>query len=475
MDSRPDSNAWRTVAVACAAVAMSAAAWWFGTGLHPIWWLTWLAPIPMLWLATRWTLRVWMPATLIAFAIGGFNIWSYLHDRLHMPASVIVQLVVVPAVVVTLLVAIFRAWFRRGRPLRAALATAATATAIAFGMAASSPHGTWGDIAYTQMDAVWVIQLAAVTGLWGIGFVLWWVVACVAAALAPTMPRKGRMQAGIAAVATLAVTLGFAGWRLRDQAPKTQARVGLLAVDAPIRADVDTPAGAQLLQRYVDNINKLADAGATVVVLPETIFASSQTRIGPLADVARARGVRLVVGLDHRIAADHERNTAAAYVDDETFAYAKQHLLPVLEGQYQPGNATLALPGVPRMSLAICKDLDFTHIGRDNAGTQLLLAPAWDFGVDGWLHARMAILRGVENGFALARTARDGRMTLSDDRGRVLVDTSASGDVATAIGTLPLRDTHTLYARWGDWFAWLCVLASAWLLVELAWRRIRGA
>ena len=84
-----------------------------------------------------------------------------LHDRLHLPASVIVQLIVLPAVVATLLVALFRAWMRRGQPLRAALATAATATAIAFASAAASPHGTWGDIAYTQMEALPVIQVGS--------------------------------------------------------------------------------------------------------------------------------------------------------------------------------------------------------------------------------------------------------------------------------------------------------------------------
>src|SRR4249919_4329329 len=474
MDSRPDARARanvRTVLVACAAAALSAAAVWFGSGLRPIWWMAWLAPIPMLWLAMRSGWRTWVPATLVAFALGSLNLWAYLHDRLHLPANVIVQLIVLPAVVATLLVAIFRAWMRRGQPLRAALATAATATAIAFASAAASPHGTWGDIAYTQMDALPVIQVAALTGLWGIGFVMWWVASCVVAALAPAASRNARMRAGIGAVAMLVAMLGFAAWRLVADTPVAEARVGLLAVDGPIRADVGTPEGAALLQRYVAGIEHLADAGATVVVMPETVFASSSTRIAPLADVARQRNVRLVAGVDHRSAPGEEQNMAVAQVADTTFAYAKQHLLPVLEGQYRPGNATLHLPGTPRMALAVCKDLDFSQIGRDNAGTQLLLAPAWDFGVDGWLHARMAMLRGVENGFALARTARDGRMTLSDDRGRVLLDASAAGDVASAIGTLPLHSTRTLYARWGDWFAWACVAASVSLLAALLVRR----
>jgi len=114
-------------------------------------------------------------------------------------------------------------------------------------------------------------------------------------------------------------------------------------------------------------------------------------------------------------------------------------------------------------------------MGRSYAArnVQLLLVPAWDFEADGWLHSRMAIMRGVESGFAIARAARDGALTLSDDRGRVLAEAPSNLDAdANVIGTLPLRDTHTLYSRWGDWFAWLD-LAALIVLLGLALRPTR--
>ena len=85
----------------------------------------------------------------------------------------------------------------------------------------------------------------------------------------------------------------------------------------------------------------------------------------------------------------------------------------------------------------------------------------------------MAIMRGVESGFAVARAARNGRLTLSDDRGRVLAEANSADRDAQLVGTVYLRDTHTLYARWGNWFGWLDVAALVLLLV-LAWgRRVR--
>jgi apolipoprotein N-acyltransferase len=118
--------------------------------------------------------------------------------------------------------------------------------------------------------------------------------------------------------------------------------------------------------------------------------------------------------------------------------------------------------------------MDFHDIGHAYAArdAQLLLVPAWDFGIDGWLHSRMAIMRGVESGFAIARAARSGRLTLSDDRGRVVAEASSAQHDAELVGDLPLHDTHTLYARWGDWFAWLD-LAALLVLLGMALRPAR--
>ena len=56
----------------------------------------------------------------------------------------------------------------------------------------------------------------------------------------------------------------------------------------------------------------------------------------------------------------------------------------------------------------------------------MLLAPAWDFDNDGWLHSRMAVVRGVESGLALARIARGGLATVSDAYGRVIAETDTA-------------------------------------------------
>ena len=69
------------------------------------------------------------------------------------------------------------------------------------------------------------------------------------------------------------------------------------------------------------------------------------------------------------------------------------------------------------------------------------------------------------NRFAMARAARRGRLTLSDDRGRVVAEASSEQHDATLVGNLPLYSSRTLYGRWGDWFAWLDLIILAVCLV----------
>jgi hypothetical protein len=75
-----------------AAAVTSGAMLWLGTGLHPIWWLTWIATLPVLLLVPRvsWWLAYGM--AFLAWAMGQLNEWSYLH---LVDVPLIVKLVVV--------------------------------------------------------------------------------------------------------------------------------------------------------------------------------------------------------------------------------------------------------------------------------------------------------------------------------------------------------------------------------------------
>ncbi|MGN6092850.1 MAG: apolipoprotein N-acyltransferase [Luteibacter jiangsuensis] len=442
------------------ATALTAICWWYGSGTHPVWWATWLAPLPVLWLASRVRTPWAVAATFLAMAVGSANLWSYMYSHIRLPLAVVIYAMALPGAMAALCVLLHKRLLLRGRPVAATLAVPVTWVALAFFNNLLSPHGTFFDIAYTQMDALPVIQLAALTGIWGIGALLLLVATAVAMLGATHVATRVRIAIAGSAVLVLTAALTYGFWRLATP-PTSEIRVGLISLDQSGKlVAADSPEGRSRQDRYLAAMDRAAGKGAQVIVIPEGTFAASAP-IPAFASFAQERGVIVDVGVDFQVENRAERNTAMVFQPGamSPATYHKHHLIPGFEDRFTPGTSFRMLPGNPRVGLAICKDMDFqdfaTAYGQRNA--QLLLVPAWDFVEDGWLHSRMAIMRGVEGGFAIARAARSGRLTLSDDRGRVMAEASSEHDDAELVGDLAIRETRTPYARWGDWFAWIDV------------------
>lgn len=479
MDSRPDRLPRFAAPLA---VALTALGWWFGTGLKPLWWVAWLAPLPLLAYVLRARAGPAALATFAAFAVGGANMWHYANDVVRLPLAVTLAIILAPAVLMTPVTLLFRALALRGRLLAATFSVPLAATGLSWAGATLSPHGTYGHLAYSQMDALPVLQIAAIAGLWGVGFLVWLPASLLAAVTMPGADRRGRVLATAAGVLVLSLSLGYGGWRLHDNEAAARLRVGLVTIgeSSDAEADLAAPDGDRMLSRYANEIDRLAADGAEVVVAPESVLLLRSHAIGTLQELATRYGIRILIGAEDHSDPQRKRNAALVFEPDaaEPVAYYKRHLIPGFEDRYTPGDERVMLTGAPRTGVAICKDLDFTATARAHAalGTQLLLVPAWDFNEDAWLHGRMAVIRGVEGGFAIARTARDGRLTLSDDRGRVIAETPSTDDtgVVSLLGELPLRNTRTPYSRWGDAFGWLSLIAATLLAVDLGLRRKRS-
>ncbi|WP_219133197.1 hypothetical protein, partial [Janthinobacterium sp. UMAB-60] len=97
---------------------------------------------------------------------------------------------------------------------------------------------------------------------------------------------------------------------------------------------------------------------------------------------------------------------------------------------------------------------------------QAMLVPAWDFQLDAWMGARMTVVRGVENGYAVLRAAREGMLTVSDAYGRVLAERASSAmPGSTLLAPLPAALPVATWAGWlGPLFGWLCVALGVILL-----------
>jgi apolipoprotein N-acyltransferase len=451
----------------------SAALAYLGTGLHPIWWALWLAPIPVLAISPRLHGSAAFLLGAAAWLIGEMNQWNYVRHAIQLPRQITILYFVVPAVVFGFAVLFVRGFVRRGALFLASVALPVYWVTYEYLTAMASPHGTWGNLAYTQMSFLPVIQIAAITGLWGISFIVFLFAGAAAALLSGAGKPWQRRMLAIAVGFVVCAVLVFGNWRLQSS-PSQSVAVTLIARDVPMSAYLGSEEQALgLLHEYAEEIGRVTPAGTQAVVLPEKIGRISESALAEVdslySSAATATRAAIVLGLVRKRPSGAFNSSRLYSAGGKLEAnYDKHHLIPGVEPE-KPGDKRVVLDEPSgRWGLQICKDMDFPKLSREyvTEGANLLLVPAWDFNVDRWLHARMAVLRAVENGFALARSARNGLLTLSDNRGRILAEaTTVPGRFVSISGKVNVAREKTFYARTGDWFAWLCVAVFVGLLV----------
>jgi apolipoprotein N-acyltransferase len=448
------------IGILCAAA--SAVAFILALGPGDVWPLAWVAPAPILWLAfgARDTARRVGTAAFTAYFIGQLGmLWPY---RTAM-GPVVFVVAVLPALAFTIAVLAARLSVRRLPAAAAVLTFPALWTGWELLSATLSPHGTFGAWAYSQVSAPVMVQSASLFGLWIVSFLI----ALVASTIALGVRRRAPVLV-VGGGALLILNVAYGTWTL-GQIPAAPT----IRVAGAARDHQDDASPEQVAVAEADELRRLATQGAKVVVFDEKAALLPGERrdaaLAPLIAAARETGITAVSGFDQT--SPDRRNVAFTITPDgRVRTYTKRHFIPGLERQYTSG-AGAGLLGNGE-AVAICKDFDFQATLRDDAskgagagGVRLMFAPSWDFGADGWLHARMAILRGVEGGYAVVRAASNGLVTVSDAQGRVRVRrASGATRYASAIADVPPGGGATLYLRVGDAFGWVAGVVGLTLL-----------
>ena len=441
----------------------------------------WIAALPVLVFALRSSWRAAAVTAFLSMWLGSLNLWHYL-QVLGAPPIAWLVIFTIAGLVFMAAVLLFRALVLRGAAWTALLALPAAWVAYEYIRNLTSSGGTAGSFAYSQLGFLPFLQLASLTGAWGMTFFLVLFPAALAIGwhLRSTSPKKA-VHIVIAGVGSIALVLIFGMVRLATPLHAHSVGVGLIASDE--RDNVfaaDRGAKTERLFRdYAAAAETLTRRGAKVIVLPEklgTVVGRGVTDTDAIfQSLADKTGATIVVGVVD-VASPVEYNQARIYAPGApVLLYDKQHMLPPMESMFTPGTSLTLLPRPSgTWGVAICKDMDFAAPSRlyGQAGAGLLLVPGWDFNIDRGWHGHIAIMRGVESGFSIAHAAKNGYLTVTDNRGRILAQTrSDAAPFATLMATVPVAHARTLYLLWGDWFAWL---SMAILLVALIqWLRPR--
>jgi apolipoprotein N-acyltransferase len=377
----------------------------------------------------------------------------------------------------------------------------AAVTTVEFGSTFVSAYGAAGSTAYSQYGNLPLLQLASVTGIWGLTFLVSWLAPVANQLWERGWSRRGGRAPAVLFVAALAAALLLGGAQLAFAAPAAETvRVAALAPDRRLselaysaprltpgepaeRAAARDEFFRPVLDELFERSEREAVAGAEIIAWSEaaarTLQEDQPAVVARAADLARRHGVYLQVSMIVQLAADGgpdggpvNENHAVLLDPTGAVAWDYQKSRPTPGDGQGPGPGVVPTVDTPhgRLATIICQDDFFPALVRQagRAGVDILLVPSSDWrSVAAW-HAQQAPFRAVENGLALVRPTRLGVSLATDAQGRLLGH-KADYDVAsdqTLVVSVPTQGVDTWYARVGDSVAWgsavgLLVLAGA--------------
>lgn len=361
--------------------------------------------------------------------------------------------------------------------------------------ASFGPYGTWGSLANTQFENKILLQLASVTGLWGITFVTGWTASVVNWLWTQTLEKRTfiQMKAYLACM-LIVVLFGAVRWLMPHQSNRNVKVAGVAVRMSWNNFNLNELSKDTLLPEFepqrlqlINNASKVlemasaeAKKGASIIVGAEgNIFLLKRDEpafFEKAKATAREHGIYLFLGMGVPIPGKTPfvaENKVAVFSPEGKLVYQFYKANPVPGEPCLKGDGILPVIDSPygRLSTVICYDADFPGLVKQAGEKEidLLLIPANDWQEITPYHTQMALFRGVENGTSLVRETTNGLAAMADANGKVMaqVDYFTHNGELSMSAELPRQRKMALYPYIGDAFAWMCLLGVG-VLVTLS-------
>ena len=358
------------------------------------------------------------------------------------------------------------------------------ATTLEFVNIRINPMGAWGATGFTQYGNLPLMQLASVTGMIGITFLMGWF-ASVANWAWENRSRGGEMLRGLAAFGAVAAAVFSFGFLRLNLAPSSDTvRVaGITAVSFFETPDIEMES---IRDAYFDATVREAQAGAKVIVWHELAgmgpASDEASLIARAQEVARQYGIYLTIPLGTSYPDTNRPMENKLLLIDPSGAIVMEHVKyggNFIEGSLR-GDGMLQTVATPFgvLSGIICWDMDFPAVIQQAGqnGTCLMLVPSADWFEIDPAHAQMAVFRAIENGMSIVRQTYGGLSIAVDPYGRVLAQVDFFGSTdRTMVAQVPVKHVATVYTAFGRWFEWLCLAGLLYVIARalIARRQMR--
>lgn len=355
------------------------------------------------------------------------------------------------------------------------------------------------------MGHAFLTPLAAWVGVAGVAFVTVWVASVASWMVITIVPMRRRVLTSMIWAGAMVVLVILAKTQLAIDLPNaSNVRVAAItpsneatlrisrAVQSARQSGEFSPEILGRLDSITSELNEellmrsrdAAQKGARLILWSETaarVLGSQEDRlIARGQELARDEDIYLFMGLGvlHPGRQPPLENKVIAITPSGEVAWQYRKARPIVGSEapfLPPGHNDLATldTSFGRIGLVICHDLDFAdyvaQAGRKEV--ELMLAPSADWPVIADFHAKMGVMRAIENGFWLLRPAHDGLSVIASPEGHAIVsEYDAELEDRVVSGEVPVARNHTIYPHVGPYLPFIAGAFLAGLLV-IAWRR----
>ena len=350
----------------------------------------------------------------------------------------------------------------------------------------------WGRLCIGQSEYLPVLQSASLLGPYFVSFLILIVNGLLAYAILNYRTKRNAIICTSLAVIILLSNV-LLGVGLMNKKDHDRTTVKVAAIQGNVDMDAQGTALKELMRVYGEMTREAAEAGAKIVVWPESIFPYRMNRYAVLKDfvceVAVDCKVTLIVGALYDGGDGKSYNTLYMVTPDGQISanlYHKRHLVPF--GEYVPMRKLIMtlIPPLAELSALnddltpgtetalfetkwgklgglICFDSIYEELTRASArdGANLMLLPSndsWWFStsVETYQNETQAMLRAIESGRYLVRAGNTGISSIITEHGEHLA-WLAPETKGIAIADVEMCTQTTLYTRIGNLFVYLCM------------------
>ncbi|HEV7927768.1 MAG TPA: apolipoprotein N-acyltransferase [Verrucomicrobiae bacterium] len=399
-----------------------------------------------------------------------------------------------------------------------AVLCAAAWTALEMARARFLSGFPWNFLGASQYTLLPLIQIASITGVYGVSFMIVW----FSVAVAGVMLILARRPSTAAIWSQAALPLLTLGWMVAYgmtktvgiPAPNRQIKVAMIQPSIPQTLIWDVKENAIRFQQVLALSEKALAEKPDLLIWPESavpelapenfqaiegllarhpawlIFCADSMEPLPSGGTADYNSALLVNPAGFGEAEYHKRRLVifGEYIPLLHWLPFLKWLTPIGDG-FTPGTNAVQFDLTSlhaKTSVLICFEDMFPQEAREHVedDTDFLI----NLTNDGWFgegaeqkqQAASALFRAIENGVPLVRCCNNGLTCWIDAQGRIQQILKAGASIygpGFITPQIPLREpgqrAQTIYNRYGDWFGWSCFLLSG-LGLLLTLRRPRA-